>query len=174
MLNLPDVDTLHYEVRYFEQICNKEYVFKMRLSTWAGRSHAHMLKKPAKVLEVAVHTSKVKYLQGEYKKKYDDKIREMNAVEEQLAECKEKFITIETSVLRLNQQMDHLHIELIVLDDQIVLDDLWIVRDDMLKSEILSRQIKLGKFLFLVIWSDRPGRYVHRPGQFSTIMPNLI
>ncbi|KAH0454351.1 hypothetical protein IEQ34_016275 [Dendrobium chrysotoxum] len=49
--------------------------------------------------------------------------------------------------------LDDIHI---ILDDKIVLDDPDIVRNDMLKSEILGHQIKLGKFLFLDIWSDHP------------------
>ncbi|KAH0461020.1 hypothetical protein IEQ34_008595 [Dendrobium chrysotoxum] len=166
-LKLPDLDALHYEVRYLSRYIDEEYLFKVGLSTQAGRSHAQMLKKSARVLEVVPqknhskrpgseeglqaprkkkadevltviskgprvspsksyisedvlnHQSigrrraeelysdfklemtknlndwnkefvKVKYLQGEYKKKYDSKVKEMK-----------------------NEWMDHLHIELV-------------------------------------------------------------
>ncbi|KAL0916191.1 hypothetical protein M5K25_013683 [Dendrobium thyrsiflorum] len=121
MLNLPDFDNLHYEVRYLSRYVDEEYLFKVGLFIQAGRSHAHMLKKSAKVpehispfkshiiedvlkhqcvgrrraeellmkrmnLEIEMTKAlndwnnefvKVKYLQGEYKKKYDTKIKEM-------------------------------------------------------------------------------------------------
>ncbi|KAH0448728.1 hypothetical protein IEQ34_022528 [Dendrobium chrysotoxum] len=59
MLDLPDVDTLHYEVYYLSRYVDEEYLFKVGLSTQVGRSHVHMLKKSVKVPEAVVHTSKV-------------------------------------------------------------------------------------------------------------------
>ncbi|KAH0451946.1 hypothetical protein IEQ34_019245 [Dendrobium chrysotoxum] len=59
MLNLPDVDILHYEVHYLTIYVNEEYLFKMGLYTQAGRSHTYMLKNSAKVMEVVIHTLKV-------------------------------------------------------------------------------------------------------------------
>ncbi|KAL0919472.1 hypothetical protein M5K25_011567 [Dendrobium thyrsiflorum] len=195
MLNLPDFDNLHYEVRYLSKYVNEEYLFKVGLSTQAGRSEARMLKKSAKVPEVAIQPSKVppkrsgnegdpqaskkkrveeiltvtsknqhispsrshipedvlkhqcvgrrraeellvkrmdleiemtnalndwnnefvkvKYLQGEYKKKYDAKVKEMKVVEEQLAECRAELATMSTSASLQNQQIDRLHIDLV-------------------------------------------------------------
>ncbi|KAL0909379.1 hypothetical protein M5K25_020241 [Dendrobium thyrsiflorum] len=195
MLNLPDFDNLHYEVRYLSRYVDEEYLFKVGLSTQAGRSEACMLKKSAKVPEVAIQPSrvppkrsgnegdpqaskkkrveeiltvasknqhispsrshipedvlkhqcigrrraeellvkrmdleiemtnalndwnnefvKVKYLQGEYKKKYDAKVKEMRVVEEQLAECRAELATMSTSASLQNQQIDRLHIDLV-------------------------------------------------------------
>ncbi|KAH0464556.1 hypothetical protein IEQ34_007342 [Dendrobium chrysotoxum] len=48
MLNLPNVDTLHYEVYYLSEYVDEECLFKVGLSTQARRSHAYMLKKSAK------------------------------------------------------------------------------------------------------------------------------
>ncbi|KAH0449739.1 hypothetical protein IEQ34_020431 [Dendrobium chrysotoxum] len=39
-------------------ILDEEYSFNMGLSTQAGRLHAHMLKKPTKVLEAVIQPSK--------------------------------------------------------------------------------------------------------------------
>ncbi|KAH0468411.1 hypothetical protein IEQ34_003444 [Dendrobium chrysotoxum] len=52
ILKLPDLDALHYEVHYLSRYVDEEYFFKVRLSTQAGRSHAQMLKKSARVPEV--------------------------------------------------------------------------------------------------------------------------
>ncbi|KAL0904917.1 hypothetical protein M5K25_027081 [Dendrobium thyrsiflorum] len=54
-----------------------------------------------------------KYLHGEYKKKYDAKIKEMKAMKEQLAECRTELDNMITSASLHNQQMDDLHIELV-------------------------------------------------------------
>ncbi|KAH0454400.1 hypothetical protein IEQ34_016324 [Dendrobium chrysotoxum] len=48
ILKLPDIDALHYEVRYLGRYIDKEYLFKVGLSTQIGISHAQMLKKSAK------------------------------------------------------------------------------------------------------------------------------
>ncbi|KAH0457297.1 hypothetical protein IEQ34_012612 [Dendrobium chrysotoxum] len=52
ILKLPNLDALHYEVRYLSRYIDEEYLFKVGLSTQAGRSHAQMLKKSARVPEV--------------------------------------------------------------------------------------------------------------------------
>ncbi|KAH0458695.1 hypothetical protein IEQ34_011509 [Dendrobium chrysotoxum] len=59
MLNLLDVGILHYEVRYLSRYVDEEYCFNAGLSTKAGRSHAHMLKKSAKVPEAVIQPSKI-------------------------------------------------------------------------------------------------------------------
>ncbi|KAH0449343.1 hypothetical protein IEQ34_023143 [Dendrobium chrysotoxum] len=56
---------------------------------------------------------KVKYLQGEYKNKYDRKVKEMKAVEDQLAECRAELANRITSVSSQNERIDRLHIELV-------------------------------------------------------------
>ncbi|KAH0471068.1 hypothetical protein IEQ34_000791 [Dendrobium chrysotoxum] len=48
MLNLLDVDTLHYAVRYLSRYIDEEYLFKLGISTQAWRSHTHMRKKLTK------------------------------------------------------------------------------------------------------------------------------
>ncbi|KAH0470543.1 hypothetical protein IEQ34_000266 [Dendrobium chrysotoxum] len=52
ILKLPDLDALHYEVRYLSRYVDEEYLFKVGLSTQAGRSHAQMLKKSSRVPKV--------------------------------------------------------------------------------------------------------------------------
>ncbi|KAH0460797.1 hypothetical protein IEQ34_008760 [Dendrobium chrysotoxum] len=52
ILKLPDLDALYYEVRYLSRYIDDEYLFKVGLSTQAGRSHAQMLKKSARVPKV--------------------------------------------------------------------------------------------------------------------------
>ncbi|KAH0461633.1 hypothetical protein IEQ34_009208 [Dendrobium chrysotoxum] len=56
---------------------------------------------------------KVKYLQGEYKKKYDSKVKEMKVVEDQLEGCRTELANKITSVSSQNERMDRLHIELV-------------------------------------------------------------
>ncbi|KAH0456857.1 hypothetical protein IEQ34_014764 [Dendrobium chrysotoxum] len=190
ILKLPDLDALHFEVRYLSRYVDEEYLFKVGLSTQAGRSHTQMLKKSAKVPEVVPQKNhskrpgseeglqasrkkradevltvvskgpraspsksyipedvlnhqcigrrraeelysdfklemtktlndwnkefvKVKYLQGEYKKKYDSKVKEMNMVEDQLEGCRTELANKITSVSSQNERMDRLHIELV-------------------------------------------------------------
>ncbi|KAH0457643.1 hypothetical protein IEQ34_012958 [Dendrobium chrysotoxum] len=215
ILKLPDLDALHYEVRYLSRYVDEEYLFKVELSTQAERSHAQMLKKSARVPEVVpqkTHSKrpgseeglqalrkkradevltvvskgpraspsksyipedvlnhqcighrraeelvsspslllpflhflrniflifflsqysdfklemtktlndwnkefvKVKYLQGEYKKKYDSKVKEMKVVEDQLEGCRTELANKITSVSSQNERMDRLHIELV-------------------------------------------------------------
>ncbi|KAH0452594.1 hypothetical protein IEQ34_019893 [Dendrobium chrysotoxum] len=173
ILKLPDLDALHYEVRYLSRYIDEEYLFKVGLSTQAGRSHAQMLKKSARVPEVTSRKKradevltvvgkgpraspsksyipedvlnhqcigrrraeelysdfklemtktlndwnkefvKVKYLQGEYKKKYDSKVKEMKVVEDQLEGCRTELANKITSVSSQNERMDRLHIELV-------------------------------------------------------------
>ncbi|KAI0508100.1 hypothetical protein KFK09_014234 [Dendrobium nobile] len=55
---------------------------------------------------------KVKYLLGEYKKKYDGKVNELQAVEEQLGECRTELTNRISSASSQNERMDRLHIEL--------------------------------------------------------------
>ncbi|KAH0461202.1 hypothetical protein IEQ34_008777 [Dendrobium chrysotoxum] len=54
---LPDLDALHYEVRYLSRYIDEEYLFKIGLSTQTGRSHAQMLKKSVRVKEVVPQKS---------------------------------------------------------------------------------------------------------------------
>ncbi|KAH0471088.1 hypothetical protein IEQ34_000811 [Dendrobium chrysotoxum] len=190
ILKLLDLDALHYEVCYLSRYVDEEYLFKVGLSTQAGRSHAQMLKKSARVPEVVpqkTHSKrpgseeglqasrkkradevlavvskgpraspsksyipedvlnhqcigrqraeelysdfklemtktlndwnkefvKVKYLQGEYKKKYDSKVKEMKVVDDQLEGCRIELANKITSVSSQNERMDRLHIELV-------------------------------------------------------------
>ncbi|KAI0497179.1 hypothetical protein KFK09_020401 [Dendrobium nobile] len=53
---------------------------------------------------------KVKYLKGEYKNKYNGKVKEMQAVEEQLEECIIELANKITSASSKNEQMDRLYI----------------------------------------------------------------
>ncbi|KAH0465773.1 hypothetical protein IEQ34_005876 [Dendrobium chrysotoxum] len=56
---------------------------------------------------------KVKYLQGEYKKKYDEKVKEMKVVEDHLTECRAELANRITSAFSQNERIDRLHIELV-------------------------------------------------------------
>ncbi|KAH0465349.1 hypothetical protein IEQ34_005452 [Dendrobium chrysotoxum] len=56
---------------------------------------------------------KVKYLQGEYKPKLDTKIKEMSALENQLAKCRAELATISTTLSLQNQKVDRSLTELL-------------------------------------------------------------
>ncbi|KAL0921616.1 hypothetical protein M5K25_008705 [Dendrobium thyrsiflorum] len=56
---------------------------------------------------------KVKYLQGEYKRKYDRNVKEMKVMEEELCECRTELANIVHSVSLQNQQIDRLQIDLV-------------------------------------------------------------
>ncbi|KAH0467059.1 hypothetical protein IEQ34_004297 [Dendrobium chrysotoxum] len=164
ILKLPDLDALHYELRYLSRYVDEEYLFKVGLSTQAGRSHAQMLKKSARVPEVVPQKNHSKrpgseeglqalrkkragkiltvvskgpraspsksYIPedvlnhqcigrrraeelGEYKKKYESKVKEMKVVEDQLEGCRTELANKITSVSSQNERMDRLHIELV-------------------------------------------------------------
>ncbi|KAH0448774.1 hypothetical protein IEQ34_022574 [Dendrobium chrysotoxum] len=168
MLNLPDINTLHYKIHYLNKYVDEEYLFKVGLSTKVERSHAHMLKKSAKVLKVIVHTSKIplkqlknegdpqassKKKKGEYKKKYDGKIKEIKVVEKQQVECRAKLIIMATSASLQNQQMDRIHIELVdaqaminqhVKDQQILEEKITAIEDEnkRLQSLLSEKEAK--------------------------------
>ncbi|KAH0464458.1 hypothetical protein IEQ34_007244 [Dendrobium chrysotoxum] len=78
ILKLPDLDALHYEVRYLSRYIDEEYLFKVRLSTQEGRLHAQILKKSARVPEVVPQKNHSKRpgseegLQAPRKKKEDE------------------------------------------------------------------------------------------------------
>ncbi|KAH0462169.1 hypothetical protein IEQ34_009744 [Dendrobium chrysotoxum] len=78
ILKLPNLDALHYEVRYLNRYIDEEYLFNVVLSTQAGRSYAQMLKKSIRVPEVVPQKSHSKLpgreegLQASRKKKVDE------------------------------------------------------------------------------------------------------
>ncbi|KAH0453509.1 hypothetical protein IEQ34_017833 [Dendrobium chrysotoxum] len=80
ILKLPDLDALHYEVRYLSRYIDEEYLFKVGLSTQAGRSHAQMLKKSARVPEMVPQKNHSKRpgseegLQASRKKRADETV----------------------------------------------------------------------------------------------------
>ncbi|KAH0451577.1 hypothetical protein IEQ34_018876 [Dendrobium chrysotoxum] len=55
---------------------------------------------------------KIKYLQGEFKRKYDQKTREAKVLEEELCGCRIELANIVQSVSLQNQQIDHLLVDL--------------------------------------------------------------
>ncbi|PKU73510.1 hypothetical protein MA16_Dca008074 [Dendrobium catenatum] len=190
MLKLPDINALIYEMRSLSRCIEEEYLFKVGLSTHAGRSYAQKLKistkvpeaqkiqskrpegegdsqalkkkKSDKILSVAgkgprfspsriyipedvlkhrcighrrakefmsspsLHFPcicvlddwndefvKVKYIQEEYKKKYDGKVKEMKTVENQLEQCITELANKIASASSQNERMDRLHIQLV-------------------------------------------------------------
>ncbi|KAL0909439.1 hypothetical protein M5K25_020311 [Dendrobium thyrsiflorum] len=90
-MNMLHVENLLYAVCYLDKYVEEHYLFKVGMSIHAGRSHATILKKSNKVQEI-------KYLQEEYKRKYEGKITEMRAIENQLAECIIELATMITSI----------------------------------------------------------------------------
>ncbi|KAL0903435.1 hypothetical protein M5K25_027815 [Dendrobium thyrsiflorum] len=106
-----DIEHLLYEVRYLDKYIEEELMFKVGLSFHVGRSEARMLKKSSKVPELPVPVPKVapkrqllqwkdleaelthslnewnnefvkiKYLQGEYKRKYDSRTKEVKQLD---------------------------------------------------------------------------------------------
>ncbi|KAH0466615.1 hypothetical protein IEQ34_003853 [Dendrobium chrysotoxum] len=218
ILKFSDIDTLHYEVRYLSRYIDEEYLFKVGLSTQAGRSHAQMLKS-VKVPEAAIQSSKIppkrpgsednvqaakkkrveevlavtskdphispskshiledilkhqcigrrrteelsaqmtkalndwndefvkiKYLQGEYKKKHDGKLKEMQVVEQQLAECRAELANMMTSASIQNQQMNCLHIELVdaqtTITQQMKDQEILVTENKRLQSMMSERE----------------------------------
>ncbi|KAH0449140.1 hypothetical protein IEQ34_022940 [Dendrobium chrysotoxum] len=219
ILKFSDIDTLHYEVRYLSRYIDEEYLFKVGLSTQAGRSHAQMLKKSVKVSEAAVQSSKIppkrpgsednvqtvkkkrveevlavtskdplispskshipedvlkhqcvgcrhteelsaqmtkalndwndefvkiKYLQGEYKKKHDGKLKEMQVVEQLLAECRTELANMMTSASIQNQKIDCLHIELVdaqtTMNQQMKDQEILVAENKRLQSMLSERE----------------------------------
>ncbi|KAL0912757.1 hypothetical protein M5K25_016155 [Dendrobium thyrsiflorum] len=55
---------------------------------------------------------KVKYLQGEYKRRYDSRTKEVRVLEEELSECHTELANIVHSVSLQNQQIDRLQVDL--------------------------------------------------------------
>ncbi|KAL0927438.1 hypothetical protein M5K25_001605 [Dendrobium thyrsiflorum] len=55
---------------------------------------------------------KVKYLQREYKRKYDSRTKEVKVLEEKLSECRTELANIVRSVSLQNQQIDRLQVDL--------------------------------------------------------------
>ncbi|KAH0454823.1 hypothetical protein IEQ34_016747 [Dendrobium chrysotoxum] len=155
ILKLPDLDALHYEVRYLSRYIDEEYLFKVPRKKKAdevltvvskgpraspsksyisedvlnhqciGRRRAEVLYSDFK-LEMTKTLNdwnkefvKVKYLQGEYKKKYDSKVKEMKVVEDQLERCIAELANKITSASSQNERMDRLHIELVEAQETI-------------------------------------------------------
>ncbi|KAH0450142.1 hypothetical protein IEQ34_020834 [Dendrobium chrysotoxum] len=55
---------------------------------------------------------KIKYLQGEFKRKYDQKTREAKVLEEELCGCRTELANVVQSVSLQNQQINHLQVDL--------------------------------------------------------------
>ncbi|KAL0911275.1 hypothetical protein M5K25_019406 [Dendrobium thyrsiflorum] len=55
---------------------------------------------------------KIKYLQGEYKRKYDSRTKEVKVLEAELSECRTELANIVRSVSLQNQQIDRLQVDL--------------------------------------------------------------
>ncbi|KAH0450689.1 hypothetical protein IEQ34_021381 [Dendrobium chrysotoxum] len=125
IFKLPDLDALHYEMRYLSRYIDEEYLFKSHSKRPGSEEDLQALRKkkadevltvvskgprvspsksyiPEDVLnhqcigrrraeELNKEFVKVKYLQGEYKKKYDSKVKEMKVVEDQLEGSIEEF-----------------------------------------------------------------------------------
>ncbi|KAL0915634.1 hypothetical protein M5K25_016067 [Dendrobium thyrsiflorum] len=96
------------KVRYLGRYIEEEFLFKVGLSIHAGRSEAKMLKKSAKAPEPRLQPQlqlqrsplrnrefvNVKYLQGEYKRKYDSRTKEVKVLEAELSECRTELANI--------------------------------------------------------------------------------
>ncbi|KAH0470760.1 hypothetical protein IEQ34_000483 [Dendrobium chrysotoxum] len=100
ILKLPDLDALHYEVRYLSRYIDEEYLFKVGLSTQVGRSHAQMLKKSARVPEVVPQKSHSKRpgseeVIEEFKKSYAFKI----IIKDHIQEARNHIYNVEVKAL---------------------------------------------------------------------------
>ncbi|KAL0905625.1 hypothetical protein M5K25_024060 [Dendrobium thyrsiflorum] len=62
---------------------------------------------------------KVKYLQGEYQQKYNQKTKEVKVLEVELTDCRTELANIMTATSLKNQQVDRLQIELVEAQDMI-------------------------------------------------------
>ncbi|KAH0461244.1 hypothetical protein IEQ34_008819 [Dendrobium chrysotoxum] len=100
ILKLLDLDALHYEVRYLSRYVDEEYLFKVGLSTQAGRSHAQMLKKSARVPEVVPQKNHSKRpgseegLQASRKKRAQATIKQQEKTQEVLEAENERFQSV--------------------------------------------------------------------------------
>ncbi|KAH0467973.1 hypothetical protein IEQ34_003006 [Dendrobium chrysotoxum] len=92
MLNLPDVNTLHYEVHFLSKYVDEEYLFKVGLSTQAGRSHALLSEKESKSKAELSPFRVIK----EFKKSVSFKI-----VQNQVQEARDHIYDIEVKTLEL-------------------------------------------------------------------------
>ncbi|KAH0467132.1 hypothetical protein IEQ34_004370 [Dendrobium chrysotoxum] len=97
ILKLSDLDALHYEVRYLSRYVDEEYLFKVGLSTQAGRSDAQMLKKSARVPEVVPQKnhSKRPGSEEEFNKSYAFKI----IIEDHIQEARSHIYDVEVKAL---------------------------------------------------------------------------
>ncbi|KAH0452878.1 hypothetical protein IEQ34_017202 [Dendrobium chrysotoxum] len=87
---------------------------------------------------------KIKYLQGEYKKKHDGKLKEMQVVEQQLAECRAELANMMTSASIQNQKIDCLHIELVdaqtTINQQMKDQEILVAENKRLQSMLSERE----------------------------------
>ncbi|KAH0450588.1 hypothetical protein IEQ34_021280 [Dendrobium chrysotoxum] len=58
---------------------------------------------------------KIKYLQGEYRRKHEGKVKEIREMEDQLAECRTELATMITSISLQHQEIVQIHNELNLL-----------------------------------------------------------
>ncbi|PKU69851.1 hypothetical protein MA16_Dca017141 [Dendrobium catenatum] len=142
ILKVPDLDHLLFEVLHMSKYTEEEFLFKVGLSFYAGRSDARMLKPTSRVPEHPAPTSKaapkrptrdedpqfshlgieiddwnsefvkIKYLQGEFKRKYDQKVKEVKVLEEELSECRTELANIMHYVSLQNWQANRHQIDL--------------------------------------------------------------
>ncbi|KAI0529014.1 hypothetical protein KFK09_001559 [Dendrobium nobile] len=225
ILKLPYIDALHCEMRCLSRYIDEECLFKVGLSTQAGRSHAQILKKSVKVLETQKGQSKrsevegdlqspkkkrsdevlivaskgpcfspskiyipedvlkhkcidrrrtdelgyishlliyleqqleankalddwndefmkVKYLQGEYKKRYEGKAKEMRMMDDQLEQCKTELANRIASNTSQNERMDRLHIQLVETEE--ARDHFYDVEVKALEAELIEDGFNKG------------------------------
>ncbi|KAH0448745.1 hypothetical protein IEQ34_022545 [Dendrobium chrysotoxum] len=83
---------------------------------------------------------KVKYLQGEYKKKYDSKVNEMKMVEDQLEGCRAELANKITSASSQNERMDRLHIELATIKQQEKTQQIHEAENERLQSVLSEKE----------------------------------
>ncbi|KAH0465625.1 hypothetical protein IEQ34_005728 [Dendrobium chrysotoxum] len=133
IIKVPDIEHLLFEIRHMSRYIEEEFLFKVGLSFHAGRSDARKLKSTSKVPEPPAPTSKwsrlgieltdvlnewnsefvkIKYLQEEFKQKYDHKTKEAKVLEEELRECRTKLASTMQSISLQNRQADQHQIDL--------------------------------------------------------------
>ncbi|KAH0449086.1 hypothetical protein IEQ34_022886 [Dendrobium chrysotoxum] len=159
ILKFSDIDTLHYEVRYLSRYIDEEYLFKVGLSTQAGRSHAQMLKKSVKVSEAAIQSSKISPKRPgsednvqTVKKKRVEEVLTVTSKDPHISPSKSH---IPEDVLKhqcvgrryteeLNQKIDCLHIELVdaqmMINQQMKDQEILVAENKRLQSMLSERE----------------------------------
>ncbi|KAH0453413.1 hypothetical protein IEQ34_017737 [Dendrobium chrysotoxum] len=111
MLNIPDVKTLYYEVCYLGKYVKDKYLFKVGLSTQAGRSQAIILKKSFKILEcmdleIEILKEKIATLKDiEDIEEFKKSIAFRSIIQEHVQEARDHIYVVESSAAKTRDEI---------------------------------------------------------------------